>query len=93
MIIFGVLGYRNVKQIAYRAVPLVRRELDKQLTKMVLIQAFCDILFVIPVFISNAFNSIVISSNDPFTQILIRFIMNVTIIWYTARFVVGISNI
>jgi hypothetical protein len=35
MIIFGILAYRNVQQIAYRAVPLVRRELDKQLTVMV----------------------------------------------------------
>ena len=46
MIIFGCLAYRNVQQLAYRTVPLVRRELDKQLTKMVLVQVFCDIFAV-----------------------------------------------
>jgi hypothetical protein len=39
-VLFGSLAYRNVQQLAYRTVPLVRRELDKQLTTMVLIQAF-----------------------------------------------------
>ncbi|CAF1423290.1 unnamed protein product [Rotaria sordida] len=33
-VIFGLLAYRNIQQMAYRTIPLVRRELDKQLTVM-----------------------------------------------------------
>ena len=42
-VLFGILAYRNIQQIAYRTVPLVRRELDKQLTKMVLVQVVLNI--------------------------------------------------
>ena len=34
--LFGLLAYHNVQQLAHRTLPLVRRELDKQLTVMVL---------------------------------------------------------
>ncbi|UJR19004.1 hypothetical protein I4U23_022134 [Adineta vaga] len=37
---FGILTCRNVQQLSYRTVPLVRRELDKQLSTMVLVQIF-----------------------------------------------------
>jgi len=47
-IIFGSMAYWNVRQIPYRTVPLVRRELDKQLTTMVLVQVVCKILIVLP---------------------------------------------
>jgi hypothetical protein len=46
MFLFGILAYRNVQQIAYRTVPLVRRELDKQLTAMVLVQIFAMFLLL-----------------------------------------------
>ncbi|CAF1540708.1 unnamed protein product [Adineta ricciae] len=46
-IVFALLTYRHVKQIAYRTIPLVRRRLDQQLTTMVLTQ--------------SVFNSIVIA--------------------------------
>jgi hypothetical protein len=91
MILFGILGYRNVRQLAYRTVPLVRRELDKQLTKMVLIQAFCEVLFVTPMFIINALTSAPSISDDPTTQTLLRLIINLTTIWYYFRFVVCIN--
>lgn len=47
-VLFGSLAYRNVKQIAYRAVPLVRRELDKQLTSMVLVQVVYVFIAIVP---------------------------------------------
>jgi hypothetical protein len=46
--IFGTLAYRNVRQIPYRTVPLVRRELDKQLTSMVLVQLVHNIFVIVP---------------------------------------------
>jgi hypothetical protein len=42
------MAYRNVQQIAYRTVPLVRRQLDKQLTVMVLVQVVVNILTQLP---------------------------------------------
>ncbi|CAF4100115.1 unnamed protein product [Adineta steineri] len=50
---FGSLAYRNVRQIAYRTIPLVRRELDKQLTNMVLIQIIFSFFTLLPYFILN----------------------------------------
>ncbi|CAF3946643.1 unnamed protein product [Adineta steineri] len=35
--VFGLLAYHNVQQLSYRTAPLVRRELDKQLTVMILV--------------------------------------------------------
>ncbi|CAF0973357.1 unnamed protein product [Adineta ricciae] len=47
-ITFGSLAYWNVRQIPYRTVPLVRRELDKQLTSMVLVQVVYKTAVVVP---------------------------------------------
>ena len=59
MALFGILAYRNVTQIAYRTVPLIRRELDKQLTVMVLVQVFYNVLTVTPVIIQSDRKSVV----------------------------------
>jgi hypothetical protein len=48
-LVFGLLTYRHVKEIAYRTVPLVRRELDKQLTVMVLVQDVFTFVILLPV--------------------------------------------
>jgi hypothetical protein len=37
-----------MRQIPYRAIPLVRRELDKQLTSMILVQIIYNFLVIIP---------------------------------------------
>jgi hypothetical protein len=55
-VMFGMLAYRNVQQIAYRTVPLVRRELDKQLTVMVLVQVIFNFIAVMPNFIIYILN-------------------------------------
>jgi hypothetical protein len=48
---FGLMAYRNIQQLSYRTVPLVRRELDKQLTVMVLIQLIYNFFTILPNFI------------------------------------------
>lgn len=88
IIIFGFLAYRNVQQIAYRTVPLVRRELDKQLTTMVLLEVFSDLLFILPYFIFNSYSATI---NPPSGSILaseLALIFNVVTIFYYWRFVV-----
>jgi len=52
-VVFGILAYKNVRQIAYRTVPLVRRALDKQLTNMVLIQVIFSFVALLPYFIAG----------------------------------------
>lgn len=47
-VLFATLAYRNVRQIPYRTVPLVRRELDKQLTSMVLVQVAHNFFVIVP---------------------------------------------
>jgi hypothetical protein len=48
-LVFGLLTYRNVRDIAYRTVPLVRRELDKQLTVMVLVLDVFTFIILLPI--------------------------------------------
>ncbi|CAF0905014.1 unnamed protein product [Rotaria sordida] len=59
-IIFGSIAYSNVRQIPYRTIPLIRRELDKQLTTMVLVQVVFKVFIIIPyisvLFILNTAN-------------------------------------
>jgi hypothetical protein len=63
-VIFGFLAYYNVRNIAYRTVPLVRRELDKQITVMVLAQVVFNFFTIIPFVIVNslAFNTSIIQN-------------------------------
>ena len=64
--VFGLLAFRNVRQIARRTVPLVRRELDKQLTVMILVQGFFNVWILLPYVVTN---SLPLHSNfisDPF---------------------------
>ncbi len=91
MAIFGILAYRNVQQIAYRRVPLVRRELDKQLTVMVLVQSFCDIVFVIPLIIQSVYSLIIGIPSDLVTMIYLNSITNIIYIVYYFRFAVCIN--
>jgi hypothetical protein len=47
-VLFGILAYCNVRQLVYRTIPLVRRELDKQLTTMVLVQVIFNFMVIVP---------------------------------------------
>jgi hypothetical protein len=93
MILFGILAYRNVQQIAYRTVPLVRRELDKQLTTMVLVQVFFDIFAVTPLIIYSISSLIISTPNNLLTLTELNFISKITTILYYFYFVVGIIHL
>ena len=90
-IIFAILAYRNVKQIAYRTVPLVRRELDKQLTVMVLVQVFYNAIAIMPFGIIGIFSTIYGTSTDPITAAQLSFITNITTTIYYFQYVVRIN--
>lgn len=73
-IFFGSLAYWNVRQIPYRAVPLVRRELDKQLTGMVLTQVMFSVSVILPyvtiLFLLNTLDVSSSSINGPLLNFL-----------------------
>ncbi|CAF1454183.1 unnamed protein product, partial [Adineta steineri] len=79
--------YRNLQHISHRAIPLVRRELDKQLTTMILAEALSEVIFVTPTCILNLINYLIGNSSDPFTVALISFFRNLTGIFYYIHFV------
>ncbi len=93
MIVFGILSYRNVQQLSYRTVPLVRRELDKQLTVMVLVQVFYDVIAIIPSAIFNIFNCFFPTPTDPVIAAKLSLISILVIIIYYFHFVVNINYI
>ncbi|CAF0822500.1 unnamed protein product [Adineta steineri] len=87
ILLFGFLAYRNLQHISHRAIPLVRRELDKQLTTMILAEALSEVIFVTPTCILNLINYLIGNSSDPFTVALISFFRNLTGIFYYIHFV------
>jgi hypothetical protein len=93
IILFGSLTYRNVKQIAYRTVPLVRRELDKQLTVMVLVEVLFDVVFITPLAIQSILFSIINVPSNSDIAIQLNSIKIITTIITYFRFVVGINCI
>ncbi|CAF0964703.1 unnamed protein product [Adineta ricciae] len=77
--IFGLLAYHNVTQIAYRTVPLVRRELDKQLTVMVLLQVFCNFFIITPYIIVTAIFVTVTYDKDSYRYAQMQLARSITI--------------
>lgn len=88
-IIFGILSYKNIQQIAYRTIPLVRRELDKQLTIMVFAQVIINLITNIPFVTVIAITYATTNIKDPFILEIIQFIYNLTIIIFYIYFSVG----
>ncbi|CAF1242359.1 unnamed protein product [Adineta ricciae] len=78
---FGLLAYRNVQQIAYRTVPIVRRELDKQLTTMVLVQAAFICLTITPYLILNSITSYTNLAQNATTAAILS-LMNIIILCF-----------
>jgi hypothetical protein len=92
-VLFGSLAYRNVRQIAYRAIPLVRRELDKQLTNMVLIQVVFSFCFLLPYVISTVLPSALNTSNNSFASSQVTATLLITACIYYLYFAVSIHQI
>jgi len=47
-ILFGSLSYRNVQRLEHRTVPLVRREVEKQLSVLVFIDIVYNVIATVP---------------------------------------------
>ncbi len=87
---FGFMAYRNIQEIAYRTVPLVRRELDKQLTVMVLVQVVYTCFSMLP----NTIMYLILSYGniqDPFLVAKLRLVYAITMCLYYTYFAVSLS--
>ena len=93
MILFAILAYRNVQQIAYRTVPLVRRELDKQLTTMVLVHVIYAAISVTPGAIFNLFKTFYPSIDERNTTEILRCVGSLTTTVYYFNHMVRRENL
>ncbi|CAF1233623.1 unnamed protein product [Adineta ricciae] len=84
--IFGLLAFGNVKQMAFRAVPLVRQALDKQLTSMVLVQVIVNMFTIFPHTIINMLMTIPNLINEPDLHKTFLFIFSLTLLNYYLYF-------
>ncbi|UJR09406.1 hypothetical protein I4U23_013648 [Adineta vaga] len=84
--LFGLLAYYNVRRLAYRTVPLVRRELDKQLTIMVLILDIYNFIALIPYPIILVLTLVTSITQNPVIAQQINFVSDLTSYTYFSYF-------
>jgi hypothetical protein len=89
--LFGLLAYHNIRHLAYRTVPLVRRELDRQLTVIVLMQTLFVFLTAIPYVITVLFTNVNVV-NDPITVERLQVVTTLTLCIYYLNFAVSDEN-
>lgn len=90
--IFGLLAYHSITQLAYRTVPLVRRELDKQLTVMVLSQVVFNFFALVPYTVVNTINLGITISRTSLPYAQLQLARNITITCYYWYFAVRIHH-
>ena len=88
--IFGLLAYNNVRTMSYRTVPLVRRELEKQLTIMVLVQVVLNILTVLPFSVINAIALNPFINNNSNTRFIFRVVTSYSVLLNYSYFAVSL---
>jgi hypothetical protein len=88
---FGLMAYHNVQQLAYRTVPLVRRELDKQLTVMVLVQVAVSIFTLLPYTTASTVATNKSLTSDPDIAAKLQLAITVTLVFYYITFAVSIK--
>ncbi|CAF0741296.1 unnamed protein product [Adineta ricciae] len=85
-VVFGVLAYNNIRQIAYRTLPLVRRELDKQLTVMVFAQVIVNLVTNTPCVTMIAITYSMGTIQDSSVLEITQFVSNATTIIFYSYF-------
>ena len=92
-VVFGMLAYRNVRQITYRVVPLVRRELEKQLTNMVLVQVAWNFVMLTPYSVVIGLSVATSVNDDPNTAAQLALALNIASCLYYLYFAVRTNEI
>jgi hypothetical protein len=87
--VFGSMALRNLQQMAYRTVPLVRRELEKQLTIMVLVQVIVNTFTLLPFTTVNAIATNTSFTANPDSQAKLNLAVTITVIIFFTFFAVS----
>lgn len=87
--LFGVLARVNMRDLAYRTVPLVRRQLDKQLGVMVLVQVVVNFITTIPYTIISAVSTAGTGTQSPDDQAILDFASVLGMLLYFLSFAVS----
>ncbi|CAF1354764.1 unnamed protein product [Adineta steineri] len=86
--LFGSLAYYNIQQLRFRTLPLFRRELDKQLTIMVLVQTATSFFTLTPFNILSALSLNTSIMNDPILAGKIQGLLTIGIFLYYLTFAI-----
>lgn len=86
--IFGFMAYRNIQHLSHRTTPLIRRELDKQLTTMVLVQVVINFFTSVPSASMTAVVYATTNIKDSSITDIIQFTSTVAVMVYYTYFAV-----
>lgn len=89
---FGSLAYHNVRHMSYRAIPIVRHELDKQLTTMVLVQIVVNIPALLTYTTVSAVTTNPSLFSDSVSQVSVQFALSISHTFYYITFAVRHSK-
>ncbi|UJR38100.1 hypothetical protein I4U23_030780 [Adineta vaga] len=84
--LFGLLAYWNVQQLHRRILPLVRQELDKQLTVIVLVQVVYSFVAIIPYVIVTIIVVDSVVTNDALWQAKLQLATTIATCFYYLNF-------
>jgi hypothetical protein len=87
--LFGLMAFRNIKEIPLYTAPLVRRELEKQLTVMVLLQILMNFFTLLPYTVVNVISLNMKSIDNPLIQAQIQLSSAVTLLFYYVYYAVS----
>jgi hypothetical protein len=90
--LFGILAYRNVNGLAHRTIPLIRRELDKQLTSMLLVQVVFNIFALLLYNIVSVIVPYIVTTKDPVVLAKLQFVQILSYCIYYLYFAVSIDD-
>jgi hypothetical protein len=88
--IFGLLAHINIRNIAHRATPFVQRQLDKQITAMVLNQLLYNTIFTAPYTIVTTLMTVLSTGIDPILSASLNFASVMAILMYYLSFAVSV---
>jgi len=86
--IFGLLAHHNIRNLAHRTIPLVQRQLDKQLTRMVLTQLVYNFIFTLPYTTLTIIMTSLPTGTDPILAASLNFAYVMAILLYYLSFAV-----
>lgn len=89
IITFGIMSWCNIRNMLYYTVPLVRREFDKQITRMILSQVIVSIFTILPYTITNIVSKNLQNSSNSLVEAQMELSSNATLLVYYIYYAVS----